>query len=124
MEMLSYDKQEKYMELLTDFKHHGYRILGDILCDFDDMYKDQETRENARHRDSDSSLAKHLMNAYDNSPSGDYESLINRETRKYINLRSKPVEVFKCAIALGRRDFAYKTMLDIVEKLALKGKRH
>jgi hypothetical protein len=29
----------RYVDLFCDFSESGYRILGDIICDIDDMYR-------------------------------------------------------------------------------------
>lgn len=42
---LPYDADAKYTELFADFRFGGCRILGDIICDYDDMYKAEESRE-------------------------------------------------------------------------------
>ena len=45
----------KHYPLLCDFRAGGYRVLGDVLCDLDDMYQSVEERKkllcgNLRHR--------------------------------------------------------------------------
>ena len=48
--ILPYNTGEKYMAMFADFRFGGCRVLGDILCDLDDMYKAEESRQYAFHR--------------------------------------------------------------------------
>lgn len=122
MQVLPYEWQEEYMELFSDFRHHGYRLLGDVICDYDDMYRAEAAKENARRRDSDSGLIKGILEDYLKGQSGDYERLAALRTRQYMNLHLSTDEALQCAVAFGKRDFIYKVLLDRVEANAVKGR--
>ena len=41
LELLKY----LYYDLLTDFRHGGFRILGDLVCDIDDLEAVRERKQ-------------------------------------------------------------------------------
>ena len=119
--VLPYNAAPKYTELLTDFRFGGCRVLGNILCDMDDMCRVEESRSHALHRPNDSARLRNLMTLHENSGYNFKETLAKR-CRQYINLDIKPDEAFKCAIALGKRNFAFDVLLDRIEPNAMKGR--
>ncbi|OGO90484.1 MAG: hypothetical protein A2Y17_12110 [Clostridiales bacterium GWF2_38_85] len=119
--VLPYNIDEKYTELFADFRFGGCRVLGDILCDLDDMYKAEESRKYALHRKGDSTTLKYMMTVYENVGK-DYKELIAKRCRQYINLKINPDEALRCAVALGKRSFAFEVLLDRIEPNAVKGR--
>lgn len=119
--VLPYNTDEKYTELFADFRFGGCRVLGDILCDLDDMYKADESRKYALHRKNDSVTLKYMMTGYENGGK-DYKELIAKRCRQYINLKINPDEALRCAVALGKRSFAFEVLLDRIEPNAVKGR--
>lgn len=120
--VLPYNADPKYMELFADFRFGGCRVLGDILCDLDDMYRAEESRRFALHRRQDSAPLQYMMDGYERG-GGDYKELITKRCRQYINLKLKPDIALMCAIALGKRSFAFDVLLDRIEPNAAKGRR-
>lgn len=118
--VLPYDADPKYAELLADFRFGGCRLLGDILCDLDDMYKAEEARKYTLHRREDSARIRHMINGYE-SGGRDYRELIAKRCRQYINLDLNPDLALQCAIALGNRRFAFEVLVDRIEPNAIKG---
>lgn len=51
-----------YHDLFADFRHGGYRVLGDLICDIDD--ENQATDRKKYLRDTDSTAFRQMMNAY------------------------------------------------------------
>ncbi len=107
--MIDYD----YRELLCDFRHSGYRILGDIICDLDDMYRAKEIADHVKHQDDGKDLKALLSRT---KGSGDYRKTV---VSNCINLMTSHIkgaekfdlsEVLKCAVALGERQFALEVM--------------
>ena len=102
-----------YRELFCDFRHSGYRILGDIICDLDDMYRAKEIADHVKHQDDGKDLNALLSHT---NQTGDYRKTV---VSNCINLMTSHIkgaekfdlnEVLKCAVALGERQFALEVM--------------
>lgn len=112
-----------YIELFCDFSEGGYRILGDIICDIDDMHRAMELKKNLLKQKGDSKQMKTMLAGV--SQAGDYKALIKRNCMNVIRPldRNKTAldfeEVVKCAVALGKRQFALEVLPYTVLELAL-----
>ena len=104
-----------YTEFFADFRCNGYRIFGDIICDYDDRNTAQQRKENALRSNTDRELLDRLMSAYKAVDGIDYEKELNFYTRRYIREKSSAKTALKCAIALGKRQFAYEVLLYEIE---------
>ena len=62
-----------YRELFCDFRHGGYRILGDIICDLDDMYRAQGVSKSLIRKDDNADL-KRMLNGVERK--GDYKKKV------------------------------------------------
>ena len=106
-----------YRELFCDFRCGGYRILGDIICGLDDMYRTSGISDNLI-RKNDSDELQMLLTGIDHY--GDYKQILIRNcmylfvphTKEDENLDLN--EVLKCVIALGERQFALEVMPSVV----------
>jgi len=107
--MIDYD----YRELFCDFRHSGYRILGDIICDLDDMYRAKGIADHVKHQNDGKDLNILLSNT---NQTGDYRKTV---VSNCINLMTSHIkgaenfdlnEVLKCAFALGERQFALEVI--------------
>ena len=67
--MIDYD----YRELFCDFRHSGYRILGDIICDLDDMYRAKKIADHIKRQDDGKDLNALLSNT---NQTGDYRKTV------------------------------------------------
>ena len=105
----------EYTEFFADFRCNGYRIFGDIICDYDDRNTAQQKKENALRSNTDRELLDRLMSAYKAVDGIDYEKELNFYTRRYIREKSSAKTALKCAIALGKRQFAYEVLLYEIE---------
>ncbi len=107
--MIDYD----YRELFCDFRHSGYRILGDIICDLDDMYRAKEIADHVKHQDDGKDLSALLSNT---NQTGDYRKTVVSNCIYLMTSHIKGAEKFdlnevlKCAVALGERQFALEVM--------------
>lgn len=107
--MIDYD----YRELFCDFRHSGYRILGDIICDLDDMYRAKEIADHIKRQDDNADLNALLSGTKD---SGDYRQKVIKNCMTLLNSHINEAEhldlneVLKCAVALGERQFALEVM--------------
>ena len=105
-----------YEEVFTDFRHNGYRLLGDIICDYDDRNTAQLKKENAVRKDTNSALLNSIMYGYEKDDGTDYEQIIKRSVLDYIRGRKMSGRTaLRCAIALGKRQFAYDVLLNYLE---------
>ena len=105
-----------YEDLFTDFRHNGYRLLGDIVCDYDDRNTARLKKENAVRKDTNSVLLNSIMYSYEKDAGADYEQIIRRSVLDY--LRGQEISgrtALRCAIALGKRQFAYDVLLNYLE---------
>ena len=106
-----------YRDLFCDFRCGGYRILGDIICDLDEMYRTSGISDNLIRKD-DSDELQMLLTGIEHS--GDYKQILIRNcmflfvpnTKEDENLDLN--EVLKCMIALGERQFALEVMPSVV----------
>ncbi len=112
-----------YSDLFCVFSESGYRILGDIVCDIDDMYRAMGLKKNLLHQKDDSMQMKLMLAGI--SQAGDYKAQIIRNCINIIRPfdRKKTAldyaEVVKCAVALGKRQFALEALPTTVWELAL-----
>lgn len=112
-----------YADLFCDFSESGYRILGDIICDIDDMYRAMGLRKNLLHQKRDSMQMKLMLAGI--SQSGDYKAQIIRNCINIIRPLDRKktaldyTAVVKCAVALGKRQFALEILPTTVLELAL-----
>lgn len=112
-----------YADLFCDFSESGYRILGDIICDIDDMYRAMGLRKNLLHQKGDSMQMKIMLAGI--SQTGDYKAQIIRNcinVIRPIDRKKTTLEydaVVKCAVALGKRQFALEVLPTTVLELAL-----
>ena len=120
-EILQHGGFFNYLDLFCDFRCGGYRILGDIICDLDDMYRRQYIGKNMIKNDDSDDLKRMLIGA---ERSRDYKSSIIQSTISIIHSNerySDPLdydEAAKCAIALGKRQFALEVLPSSVCDLA------
>ena len=105
-------------ELFCDFRHGGYRILGDIICDLDDMYRAKEIADHIKHQDDGKDLSALLSNT---NQTGDYRKTVVSNCINLMTSHNKGAEnldlneVLKCAVALGERQFALEVMPSVVQ---------
>ena len=105
-----------YTDFFADFRCNGYRIFGDIICDYDDRNTAQQRKENALRNNTESELINDIMRSYKFNDGIDYEHNIKRCVTDYLrkmNLSGRTA--LKCAIALGKRQFAYDVLLFYIE---------
>ena len=118
---------QQYHDLFADFRHGGYRIFGDIICDLDDAFTAEESKKQRLHRKGDSAVLKHLISGYEYMRSVDYTIAVANKCRQYLNgikiKDSNHIDLdtaLQCAIALGKRKFAFEVLLDRIEPNAVK----
>lgn len=111
-----------YLDVFFDFRNGGYRIVGDIVCDLDDMYRKVGIRKNIAKQKGDSTDLRNMLSGIQTST--DYKEQIIRNCLNII----RPVngkncleftDVVKCAVALGKRQFALEILPLAVAELTV-----
>lgn len=116
-------KVYSYIDLFCDFTEGGYRILGDIICDIDDMHRAIGLRKNLLGQKGDTKQMKTMLAGI--TMSGDYKAQIKRNCINVIHPLDRKKssldydDVVKCAVALGKRQFALEVLPNTVLELAL-----
>lgn len=112
-----------YHELFADFRHSGYRILGDLICDIDD--ENQATDRKKYLRDTDSVAFQHMMNAYLEQPlRHDYREVVASKCRELLDGVVRPRLAVQYVVALGKRDLLWELLIDHIEENVLKEENH
>ena len=106
-----------YLDIFCDFRNGGYRIVGDIICDLDDMYRKMGMQKNFAKQKGDSKDLQTLLSGI--TAQTDYKEQIIRNCLNIIHPangknRLDYVEVVKCAVALGKRQFALEVLPSVV----------
>lgn len=102
-----------YADLFCDFRCSGYRLLGDIICDFDDLYRTVGIQKHIFAQKNDSADMIKMLSGVQNAP--DYKEQI---IKNCISVMQPPTakehfdfeEAVKCAIALGKRQFVLEVL--------------
>lgn len=114
----------EFIGLLCDFRCGGYRMLGDILSDYDDLYHSLEAEKYALHRQKDSQALQFMLGRDDSIRyHGDYKEIIAKNCRAWLTVDREidRNEVLRCSIALGKRTFALEVLLQEVLENACEG---
>ena len=112
-----------YIDLFCDFSESGYRMLGDIVCDIDDMYRAIGIKKNLLNQKGDTKQMKTMLAGV--SGVGDYKAHIIRNCINVIHPLDRKqqalnyADVVKCAVALGKRQFTLEVLPNTVLELAL-----
>lgn len=112
----------RYWDLFSDFRCGGYRLLPDIICDFDDLYSEKESRNRMMLKKGDSKDLQWLLLDIDRD--GNYQETLIRRCRSILNPidgkgRMDAHDVVKYAVALGKRQFALEIYPATVVELAI-----
>ncbi len=119
---IPYGTPEHYFDFFSDFRNNGYRILIDIICDLDDAFRLSKTKKERHYRKGDSMLLKFFMSEYEKGLNPDYKNLIAILCRKHLHHNFDETTALKCAVALGKRSFAFEVLLDLIEENSVKGR--
>lgn len=103
----------KHYPLLCDFRAGGYRVLGDVLCDLDDMYQSVEKRKKLLCKNGDSEDLQYMLKQA--CKSKDYQKALVDACLfvlfpPYRHEGIDSDQAVMCAIALGKRRFAIEVL--------------
>ena len=107
-----------YYDLLTDFRHGGFRLLGDLVCDMDDLATARERKQ--LRRPADSPAFRKMMEAYLSAPfNGSERAVVSKVCRKLLNKIVRPSLAVPYVVALGKRNLLWDLLLDHIEEHVL-----
>ena len=107
-----------YYDLLTDFRHGGFRLLGDLVCDTDDLATARERKQ--LRRPADFPAFQKMMEAYlSASFSGNERAVVSRVCRKLLNKIVRPSLAAPYVVALGKRNLLWDLLPDRIEEHVL-----
>ena len=108
-----------YYNLLCDFRHGGFRLLGDIICDIDDENKSEKRKK--LFKDGDSQELDCMLNGYLNKPPAEsFRDAVIRTCLELIKNTMEPGEAVLYVVALDERRFMWDVLCDYVEDNVLK----
>ena len=96
--------------------------MGDIICDFDDIYRSMGIRKNLLDKKGDSQNLQAMLSGLLGNPN--YKEELGRRFWSRLNppVRSVPNnydEIAKCMIALGKRQLAMEVMPHVLLGLTI-----
>ena len=103
----------EYIDVFCDFRCGGFRLLGDILCDLDELYDNQEIIRDIIKDNDPPELKAALHGALESS---DYKERIVKNCIALLSPSDRNErrvdfgEAVKCAVALGERKFVLEVM--------------
>lgn len=107
-----------YYDLLTDFRHGGFRLLGDLVCDMDDLATARERKQ--FRRPADSPAFQKMMEAYLSAPfSGKERAAVSKVCRKLLDKIVWPSLAVPYVVALGKRNLLWDLLPDHIEEHVL-----
>lgn len=104
---------DTYANIFCDFRCGGYRILGDILCDLNELHQNRQIQKHYLAKKGDSEALQFLLSGI--TDYGDYKmELIKRS----VSVLQPPTardrfdfeEAVKCAVAMGKRNFVLEVL--------------
>lgn len=114
---------ENYHELFADFRHGGYRVIGDLVCDIDD--ENRSTDRKKYLRDTDSATFHQMMNAHLEQPlRHDYREVAASKCRELLDRVVRSRLAVQYVVALGKRDLLWELLIDHIEENVLKEEPH
>lgn len=102
----------------TDFRHGGFRMLGDLVCDTDDLETARERKQ--FRRPADSPAFQKMMDSYLSAPfSGNERAVVSKVCRKLLNRIIRPSLAVPHVVALGKRNLLWDLLPDHIKEHVL-----
>lgn len=109
---------EEWYDLLTDFRHYGFHVLGDVVGDIDDANNGADRKQ--LHRVGDSEAFAAMMQSYIDHPrSKYYREVVARECRALLRDIVGLNHAVRYIVTLGRRDLLWDLVPEQIEKNVL-----
>ena len=126
LSVLPYERHDM-LDVFTDFRCGGFRLLVDVIGDIDDMYLYEERKKSTVRNDTDNELINRIMTRYARFGNRDYREEAATAVYGFIKdhefADSSPDTALRCVVALGRRDFALEVMPYQVEIYSIKKRK-
>ena len=105
----------EWYDLLADFRHYGFRVLGDVVGDIDDANNGADRKQ--LHRVGASEAFASMMQAYIDHPRAKYyRDAVARECRDLLRDIVNLNQAVRYIVALGKRDLLWELVPDLIEK--------
>ncbi len=122
VKLLPEEEYAQYYDILTDFRHGGYRLLSDIITEihnYNIAYNDS-----TMHYPNDSPELRRMIRAYINNPVGtDYRETVAAEAARILETHIISLNMsVKYIVALGKRDFLYDAYYTHIERFVKKAR--
>ena len=116
-----YHYDAEVLDLFCDFRCGGYRLLCDVICDLDDLYRKEGVKKSVIRKDDSADLKKLLRGVME---SADAEEMIRRNCMTILHpldRRETKIDLgdaLKCAVVLGERQFALEVLPGVMLEYA------
>ena len=105
----------EWYDLLADFRHYGFLVLGDVVGDIDDANNGADRKQ--LHRVGASEAFASMMQAYIDHPRAKYyRDAVARECRDLLRDIVNLNQAVRYIVALGKRDLLWELVPDLIEK--------
>ena len=105
----------EFGDILCDFRHGGYRLFSDVICDIDDLYKADYLKDiNHLGKKNDTEIQRLLVVSaqLQGRFATDKDEIFRRIRYMIRQEQMDGNELLKCAVALGERRFAMEVLTD------------
>ena len=109
------------LDLFCDFRCGGYRLLGDVICDLDDLYRKDGIKKSVIRKGDSADLKRLLRGVMEST---DAEETIRRNCMTILHPLDRRetkidfCDALKCAVALGERQFALEVLPGVMLEYA------
>lgn len=110
------------LDLFCDFRCGGYRLLGDVICDLDDLYRKEGIKKSVIRKGDSADLKRLLRGVMEST---DAEETIRRNCMTILHPLDRRetkidfCDALKCAVALGERQFALEVLPGVMLEYAI-----
>lgn len=106
---------EEWYDLLTDFRHYGFRVLSDVVGDIDDANNGADRKQ--LHRVGDSAAFASMMQSYIDHPRAKYyRDAVAKECRAQLKSIVGLNQAVKYIVSLGKRDLLWELVPELIER--------
>ena len=119
LEQLPEPEFSSQYDLLADFRHSGFRMLGDLVCDMEE----ENTRKERGHllRESDAAAFAAMLRAYLAKPIVQpYREAVSGQCRTLLDAIVKPTHAVAYLVTMGKRDLLWALVPEQIERQVLR----
>ena len=109
---------EEWYDLLTDFRHYGFRVLPNVVADIDDANAGADRKQ--LHQVGDSETFAAMMQSYIEHPRAKYyRGAVAKECREQMKRITSLNLAVRYIVALGKRELLWDLVPELIEKHVL-----